>query len=452
MNQIRTIAFRNLFAHRGRTLILGGAIAGVTMLMTLMMALTAGIKTRMIDNATALSTGQVNVGGFLKISQSSAAPIITQFPKIEEVVKAKVPEAKLIVSRVRAFGKIISETNTIMVPIQGINMEAEKSLVGGLALAKKTDYMEGYKLQPGEAPTEGNFLDLAKPGSIAFFASHAKKLRVRVGDTLTVSMPTYRNQYNTKDVKVAAILQNLGMISSFTVFMNDTDVREVYGMKPDASGVVQIYLNSIKDVPAVADRLRKVLPEAGFTLMDHDANPYWMKFERVAGESWTGQRLDVTTWEDETSFLKWVVDIFTALTFALTLTLMVIIVIGLMNNLWMAIRERTSEIGTMRAIGLQRPQVLRMFIWESFFLAMGSVLLGLFLGTVISLGVNALDIPVASEAFVMFLMSNSLWMRIEPANLAITFVVISTLLMIGAFFPAYRASKLKPITAINHVS
>ena len=37
-----------------------------------------------------------------------------------------------------------------------------------------------------------------------------------------------------------------------------------------------------------------------------------------------------------------------------------------MNTLWIAIRERTREIGTLRAIGMQRARVLAMFLIEAF--------------------------------------------------------------------------------------
>ncbi len=452
MSQLFTIARRNLISHRGRTLILGGAIALVTCLMVFMMALTRGIKARMIENATALSTGHVNVGGFLKISQSSAAPIVTQAARVRELLAREVPEATLIVDRVRAYGKIISDTNSIMVPITGINMATEKRILGGLNLARVRDYVEAYAPAPGAPEAEGSMADLEQRGGLAIFASHARKLKARVGDVVTVSMPTYRNVYNTKDVRIAAILQDLGMISSFTMFMHHEDVREIYDMAADTTSVFQIYLPSLDAVPAVEDRLRKALSAASFTLMDKDANPYWMKFERVAGESWTGQRLDLTNWEDETSFLKWVLDIFNALTFALTFVLMVIIVIGLMNNMWMAIRERTSEIGTMRAVGLQRRGVLVMFLLESLLLATASVGIGIVAGSLLATGVAALEIPIRSDAFVMFFMSNSLWLQVGAGDLAFTFVLLSTLLMVGALLPAYRASKLEPITAINHVN
>ena len=39
--------------------------------------------------------------------------------------------------------------------------------------------------------------------------------------------------------------------------------------------------------------------------------------------------------------------------------------IGIMNTMWIAIRERTREIGTLRAIGMQRRAVLWMFLLEA---------------------------------------------------------------------------------------
>ena len=45
-----------------------------------------------------------------------------------------------------------------------------------------------------------------------------------------------------------------------------------------------------------------LLTEAGYTVMDHDPQPFFMKFETVMGQDWTGQRLDLTIWRDEVSW------------------------------------------------------------------------------------------------------------------------------------------------------
>ena len=54
----------------------------------------------------------------------------------------------------------------------------------------------------------------------------------------------------------------------------------------------------------------------------------------------------------------------------LIVILIAIIIIGIMNTMWIAIRERTREIGTLRAIGMHRREVLWMFLLESLMLGL----------------------------------------------------------------------------------
>ena len=82
-----TIAFRSLVQHRRRSLFLGIAIAAVTALLVLLNGLSTGVRETMIDTATTLSTGHVNVGGFYKVTQGQAAPVVTDYKKVLAVAK-----------------------------------------------------------------------------------------------------------------------------------------------------------------------------------------------------------------------------------------------------------------------------------------------------------------------------------------------------------------------------
>lgn len=445
------IATRNLASHRTRTLLIGSAIVSVTTILVLLLSLTSGIETVILRNATALASGHVNIAGFYKLSQTSANPMVTQYQPLLELAKKNVPEASYFYTRLKSFGKIISDTGSITAPMWGIDMENEKPVIGHLELAKKSAYIENYQEKAGEPDTEGRLDDVAQAGNMAIFATHAKKLHVRVGDMVTVSLPTYRNIYNTKDVKIAAILADQGMMSAFTTFMNEKDTRELLQVPMEATGQIMMILKNPADVPVVEDRLRKLVAQAGVPLMEKESQPYWMKFDRVSGESWTGQRIDVTTWQDETAFTKWVLSLLKGLTVVFTGVLLVIVVLGLVNTLWMAVRERTSEIGTLRAIGLQRNQVLTMFFLEAVILCTGSLAIGIAIGSAISSALNAAHFKIESEIFQMFLMSNRLELAIRPGDLFLTFTFVGFVLILGAVLPSYRASKLKPIIAINHV-
>lgn len=425
------IAYRNIIQSRVRSLMLGISIVIVSVVFSILLALVSGVQEAMIGNGTALMTGHVNIAGFYKLSQSSANPTVTKYQPLMEYAKTKIPEASIIVDRVKAYGKVISDTESVMIPMWGVNMEQEENVLNRLEVES------------------GSLSDLKQNGTFALFAAHAKKLGVVVGDMVTLSLPTYRNMNNTKDLKIVAVLKDLGLMSQFSAYMTADDAREIYQSKEDATGQIMIYLKDLGRLSEVEARMRKDLSDMGYRLMDKEANPFWMKFDRVAGESWTGQKLDVTTWEDETSFLKWIVGILGALTFILTVVLSVIIVTGLINSLWMSVKERTTEIGTLRAIGMHRSKVLTMFMLESLILSVSATLLGLLLAGILCGILNAAKIPVTGDAFQMFLMTNHLSFKFGIGQALTTFVSLVGFFTLGSLIPAYQAAKLSPIVAIN---
>src|SRR5207249_1940419 len=112
---------------------------------------------------------------------------------------------------------------------------------------------------------------------------------------------------------------------------------------------------------------------------------------------------------DEISFIAWISKLLKVISVALTTILLVLVSLGMMNVLWIAIRERTREIGTLRAIGMQRTRVLAMFLIEGFLLGLSGTLIGAAVGVLLSLGITGAHIhmPIALQ---LFLMSDSLVM------------------------------------------
>jgi ABC-type lipoprotein release transport system permease subunit len=185
-------------------------------------------------------------------------------------------------------------------------------------------------------------------------------------------------------------------------------------------------------------------------LRDHESNPFFFKFEAVQGEDWTGQKLDVTWWQDEVSFLTWVLTAFDTVTWSLTLILVVIIAVGIMNAMWNAVRERTREIGTMRAIGMTQTRVLVLFLLEALFLGLGATTAGATLGAAIALGVDAARIPVPSDAVRTILLSNELNLAVQLPSLLTAVVFLTAFTGLSALWPAIRASRLQPVKALTH--
>ncbi len=424
------IAARNLARNRKRTLLLGGAIAIVTVLLVLLTALFNGTQASMLRNATTLSTGHVNVAGFYKITSGTAAPVVTDYVKLRDIVEKETPGLQSLVVRGRGFGKLVSDASSQVAVVSGIDIEREANFKNILEIVS------------------GDVNRLSEPHAILIFEATAERLELKIGDNVTLSSQTFRGANNSIDCKVVAIAKPLGMFSSFFAYVPLQTLRELYSLDQHTAGGIQIYLKDWEQAEQVAAKLRIALDKSGYRVMDHMDLPYWRKFDIVKREDWTGQKIDVTTWMDEDPFMKWTLFGFRALIVIVFMVLLAIIIIGVMNTLWMAIRERTREVGALRAIGMQRHMVLAMFVTEGALLAVISSTAGVILGVIAAYGINAAHLKMI-KGFQMVLMSETVTLLVSVPTVLLSLLVIASVTTLGSILPAWRAARLQPVEAMH---
>ncbi len=427
------IAAANLLQHGRRTLFLGTAIAAVTTLLVLLNGLSAGVRDSLVHTATTLSTGHVNVGGFFKVTSGQSGAVVTGVKQLRPVVQKAVPEMAFMVERGRGWAKIVSDTGSTQSGINGVDVRQEPEFKKVLSLLS------------------GNLDELAQPDTILLFSGIAEKLDVKVGDAITISAQTTRGVNNTIDCRVVAIAKDVGLLSKWNSFVPSETLRRLYQLRDDSTGALHIHLQEkhIDQSAQIAARLHTQLEAAGYKVMEPASQAFWMKFESVNREAWTGQKLDVSTWKDELSFMLWTLSLLDGLTVVMIIILIAIVVTGIMNTMWIAIRERTREIGALRAIGMQRGGVLRMFLAEALMLGLAATLIGSLLGAAIALGINsaAIDVPISVQ---LFLMSDQLRILVQPSALVSAMALITLITVLASFYPALRAARLRPVEAMSH--
>jgi len=427
------IAFLSLWQARRRTFVLGSAIAFVSMLLVLMLGLTEGMNRSLIESSTTLMSGHINVAGFFKVTAGQASPVVTKAKALTDVVRREVPETVYIAARGRGFAKVIGDQGSVLLGLSGVSVDEEQGLARVLRIK------------------EGSLEGLKKPNSVLLFEDQAATLDVRVGDAVTISAPTPRGTNNTIDVTVVAVARNMGMMSQFSCFVNAGTLQKLYQLNDDTTGALQIYLptSDLEVVKVIQARLREALVKNGYEVMADDPRAFFFKFENVSREGWTGQKLDLTNWHDEVSFASWTVDLMSAVSFFLAIVLLAVIGVGIMIVMWMSVRGRTREIGTLRAIGMQQFTVLRMFVAEGFLLGLLATTAGAVLGVLLAWLLNALHVPLPQG--VQFVLLSDRLLIVPTVKWFLISLAFITAVVTGiSIAPAAVAARMKPVTAMAH--
>jgi putative ABC transport system permease protein len=446
MRLLIAIAARNIVQARRRTLLLSLGLAVVAVMFVLLMSFSRSLGDTILRTATTLTTGHVNVGGFFKSTPSEAAAYITHRERLREIVARETPGFVGMVDRYRGWAQIASETDSLQTGVVGLQIAEEPALSELLALARENEYRPD-----GRDEVLGRVADIAEKDTIIIFAGHARQLGVTVGDRVTVISQTPDGTTNTKDLRVVAVARDMSLLSNWTVFTDQAALKELYFLPDDTTGAIHIFLRDPDDAPQAMGALREALEREGFAVMEHESAAFFMKFEKVSGEDWMGLKLDLTTWRDEVSFLVWILTVVDLLSFFLIGILVIIIAVGITNTMWISVRERTGEIGTLRAIGMSHAQVLSMILIEAAILGFGGALAGAALGGLTAVGIDAAQLPIPRGPMRAFLMTDTLQLTVQPAHLLAATLGITLVTALAALWPAIRASRLQPVTAIQRV-
>ncbi len=147
---------------------------------------------------------------------------------------------------------------------------------------------------------------------------------------------------------------------------------------------------------------------------------------------------------DKAAFTGGINQIFTAVTIVVGLigaVSLLVAGIGVMNIMLVSINERTREIGTRKAIGARKGQILIQFFIEAALLSSFGCLVGMALGLITGGTINSL--------FIVKLTGYTAPLPYAQA-LAITLTFAAIVTLAFGSYPAYRAASLDPIEALRY--
>jgi putative ABC transport system permease protein len=113
--------------------------------------------------------------------------------------------------------------------------------------------------------------------------------------------------------------------------------------------------------------------------------------------------------------------------------------IGVMNIMLVSVSERTREIGTRKAMGATKRDILRQFFAESAMLTVASGIIGFSFGVGLCLAMKALPLP----DFVPHPI-------ISPISIVLSIVTLSLITVTAGMYPAQRAADMTPVESLRY--
>jgi putative ABC transport system permease protein len=462
------IAFRNLDRQKKRSFLLGGALAfGITILVAVN-GLVGGIIRSIELNFSDLAVGHI----FFTVAEKDAKGHLVLSVKDDKVLLDTIKELGIqpsyVAKRSLAYGQVVANGESVQREISGVDWKSETQLgrslklaagsLGGMAgstgIVLSTSQAEKLELVPRKEPEEAVKAAWAKlpraeraARKAAWDETRSAALKKTIGETILVQLQTVNGQQNLGEFQVAAVYEAQYDLDAYV----DRDVLDALMDLPKGSyNQFGMFLKDYSRVDAETDRIYAALKGR------YDMVP-WDKikgkgFETVLSdlrkESFTGSKAVLTNLNNELTSVKSIFSIVQAAAFGFFVLLLLVIMVGITNTFRIVVWERTREIGTMRALGMQRGEVRSVFLYEALFLSLAGSLAGIAFSSALLGIVRAIDWNLGGELG-FFTSKGHFLVALDPAMLVGTLVLVSALTLLAALLPARKAAKMEPALALR---
>ena len=409
MNLYLRLAWRNIWRHRRRTVIIVLAMGLSLGMMMFYDGLMDGFNDAIAGNAVRVLGGNVQVhaeGYREKVDSNPLLPL----DDAAAVVKAALshPDVLAAARRIQTGGLVSNREGAFPMTIIGVDPEAEApvSLIA-------------------EHIVDGRYLEPTDVDSILIGKGLADALVLSVGDRVTMVGSDIHKQNRQRTMTVIGIYDiGIPSMEKATSYISLTEAQNLFNLR-DKSTEVQITLKRVGLESAVVASLTSALP--GYEV-----------------ESWANNYPELGNAVGRKNI---VMDIF-------SVVIVMIAGIGILNLLLMAVYERTREIGLLGAMGLKPHQIATSFILEGIMIGFVGVLAGVVMGLILNLSLMRVGLDYSQFAGVtdyMALISGRVYPTLGVSKLFMRAMIMLVIAALAALIPASLASRREPADALHQV-
>lgn len=414
MNNILKIAARNLLRYKRRTLLTSILITLGVVAVLLFVSVSGSFKSMMVGQITDSMLGHLQVHRKGYIASIDSLPLNRnlkgkQVATVKEFLDAS-PEVEAYSMRIKLGAMFSNYNETTNIRINAVNPKQEQ----------QASPMLVDRIIQGEK--EG----LLDKGEILVPELIAKGMKVKVGDTIVLVATNKDGLVNGQPFVVRGILESITGPGGRDGYIHLSDAKTLLRIdKPEVSEIA-IRLKDMDTLPGVLANLEESLGG----ILNKQGKPVF----------------EVHSWEKLSPFSK-IAAMIDLMTLFIKIMLVAIVLVSIMNVMIMSVYERIHEIGTIAAIGTSPGKILGLFLTEGLLLGILGTLIGLVISLVAIAGMNVSNISFDFGRQKDLLLAPV----ISTSDVLLVVGIVIAVAVIGSLQPAWKASRMNPITALRHV-
>jgi putative ABC transport system permease protein len=265
----------------------------------------------------------------------------------------------------------------------------------------------------------GEFLTADDRNSILLTEATADNLKIKIGDTMLLFAISEKGAINATEL----ILKGL-----FKSPLPDSSKKLGY-----------IPLQTAQDLLLMNGKVTEVVIKK-----DKQANVDEIANQIKAGLTET--KYETSTWREIEQIIVQMVERQGFLGIVVSVILFVIVFSTVMNTMLMVVLERTSEIGTLMAIGFRENHILALFVYEGTMKGLIGGTIGTLLGSlaVVVLNMIGIRLSLPGEDITFILRP-----EIDGRLIIFAFIFSIGAAILASLYPANRGAKLNPVEALR---
>jgi putative ABC transport system permease protein len=398
------IAFRNFTRNGRRFLLLGLAVSAGFFFVSTVQSLVSGLSNQINTR------GARFYGGHVIIRNETQAASPAEQDRLIMAAIAKAGVHPQVISHRTHFGNYNGADGVVYFNGESVRIRR----VIGMDWSAEGPKISQLKFVSGDPA------GMKDPNGALISDVTARRLGASVGDRLILQVIRPGGAINTIPVWVKAIFQEVSIFGYYTVYMDRGLLDSALGFDPSYSAFVGLYLKDYRQAAGVAAALRRAL----------------------------GPGYTVSTVVSLMPEIRTMLEALRLVSYGILALLAVVIAVGILNMYRVIIYERTREIGTMRAIGVQKPQVRDIILAEALYLSVCGIAAGLLVSVLALVGLA--QIPLSGAAgFDIFLDRGHLSWVLYPDVVGLDALLIIVITLLGALGPARAAQEIDPVVALR---